>query len=70
MRCVSNVNGSKLYCPFDIIRKGVFCLAFYLKQDKIFRRKRLSTGANFVLDCLEIYGTRIYLSLINFQSNR
>ena len=31
-----------------------------IDKTKISRRKRLSSGTNFVLDYLEIYGTRIY----------
>ena len=30
-----------------------------MSQDKILRRKRLSTGANFVHFYLEIHGTRV-----------
>ena len=39
------------------------------EQDKIFRRKRLSTGENFVLDYLEIYGTSLDIIKLNEFSN-
>ena len=35
-------------------------------QDKIFRRKRLSTGANFVHVYIEIWD-KVYLNLFNFS---
>ena len=42
-------------------------LVVEVQQDKIFRRKRLSTGANFVHVYLEIWNTGIPLKFNKFS---
>ena len=40
---------------YVIVVNHNFSMKYIIKQDKIFRHKRLSTGANFVHVCIEIW---------------
>ena len=55
----------------DLIGKQIFIWAsllwiYQILQEKIFRRKRLSTGANFVHVYIQIWD-KVYLNLFNFS---